>query len=229
MDYKGHHHAVWRLQLEMLGYWFSIANQPGRMLEVADSFSRLGQDIHIDPLLKDYLAFARQAYFDGPPSSDPINDQNMPGRRAKRTKMDDTDREGAGINFAYVEWEDHTIALTPPTNKDSRRYSNVPIMICDTTKVQKTSDRNFSYITETALRLSKFQWCRSQPGHGHFIKASRSLAIQFEPAIVCDTDQSCRNTMQTRYSSSYIFDSLERMATFCSNKPLPLIQGYYAN
>jgi hypothetical protein len=26
MDYKGHHHTVRRLQLEMLGYWFSIAN-----------------------------------------------------------------------------------------------------------------------------------------------------------------------------------------------------------
>jgi hypothetical protein len=53
MNYKGHHHAVGRLQLEMLGYWFSIANPPGRMLEDADYFSRLGQDIHIGPLLKD--------------------------------------------------------------------------------------------------------------------------------------------------------------------------------
>jgi hypothetical protein len=35
--------------------------------------------------------------------------------------------------------------------------------------------------------------------------------------------------MQTRYSSSLIFDLLEKMATFCSNKPLPSIQGYYAN
>jgi hypothetical protein len=180
MDYKGHHHAVRGLQLEMLGYWFSIANQPGRMLEDADYFSRLGQDIHIDPLLKDYLAFARQAYFDAPPSSDPINDQNMPGCRAKRTKMDDADREGAEINLAHVKWEDHRIDLTPPTNKDSRRYSNVLIIICDTTKVQEILDRNFSYITETTLvRLSKFQCCLSQPGHGHFIEASRSLSIQF--------------------------------------------------
>jgi hypothetical protein len=138
------------------------------MLEDADYCSRLGQDIHIDLLLKDYLAFARLAYFDGSPSSDPINDQNMPGIRAKRTKMDDADREGAEINFAHVGWEDHTIDLRPPTNKHSRRYLNVPIMICDTTKVQETSDRNFSYITETALCLSKFQWCLSQPGHSRF-------------------------------------------------------------
>jgi hypothetical protein len=124
------------------------------MLEDADYLSRLGEDIHIDPLLKDYLSFARQAYFDGPPSSDLLNDQNMPGRRAKRTKMDDTDQESAEINFARVEWEDQIIDITPPTNKDSRRYSNAPIMICDAPEVQKASNKNFAYITETALYAS---------------------------------------------------------------------------
>ena len=52
------------------------------MLEDANYFSQLGIDIHIDPLLKDYLSFARQAYVSHPPLAGPINDQNMPGRRA---------------------------------------------------------------------------------------------------------------------------------------------------
>lgn len=39
MDYKGHNHAVWRLQLEMLGYDFIIANRTGVMLEDAKYFS----------------------------------------------------------------------------------------------------------------------------------------------------------------------------------------------
>jgi hypothetical protein len=46
---------VIRLQLELLAYWFTIAVRPGKMLEDANYFSRLGKDVHIDPLLKDYL------------------------------------------------------------------------------------------------------------------------------------------------------------------------------
>jgi hypothetical protein len=61
MNYKGTNHAIRRLQMEMLGYWFDIVNRPGKMLVDADFFSGLEIDIHIDPLLKDYLSFTRQA------------------------------------------------------------------------------------------------------------------------------------------------------------------------
>jgi hypothetical protein len=77
MDYKGHNHAVRRLQLEMLGYSFTIVNRTGAMLEDANYFSRLGEDINVDPLLKDYLSIARQAYITNPPSAEPLGDQNM--------------------------------------------------------------------------------------------------------------------------------------------------------
>jgi hypothetical protein len=59
MDYKGNNHAVRLLQLEMLGYAFTIWHRSGAMLEDANYFSRLGADIHIDPLLKEYLSIAR--------------------------------------------------------------------------------------------------------------------------------------------------------------------------
>jgi hypothetical protein len=55
MSYKGHNnHTVVRLQLELLSYWFTIAVRPGTLLEDANLFSRLGEDLHIDPMLKDY-------------------------------------------------------------------------------------------------------------------------------------------------------------------------------
>ncbi len=66
MSYKGHNHAVIRLQLELLSFWFIIAIRPGRMLEDANFFSRLGENLHIDPLLKDYLSFGRQLYMNNP-------------------------------------------------------------------------------------------------------------------------------------------------------------------
>lgn len=60
--------------------------------------------------------------------------------------------------------------------------------ICKTGPVQSELEMDFSYITETAIRLSKLNWCLSQPGHGHFIEASQMVALQFEPIIICDTD-----------------------------------------
>jgi hypothetical protein len=66
MTYKGNNHAVICLQLELLAYWFTIAVRPGTMLEDANYYSRLGKDVHIDPLLKDYLSFGRQLYVDHP-------------------------------------------------------------------------------------------------------------------------------------------------------------------
>jgi hypothetical protein len=54
MNYKGHNHAVIRLQLEILSYWFTIAVRSGYMMEDTNFFSCLGEDLHIDPLLKDY-------------------------------------------------------------------------------------------------------------------------------------------------------------------------------
>jgi hypothetical protein len=75
MSYKGHNHAVIRLQLELL----TIAVRPGKMLEDANYFSRLGEDVHIDPLLKDYLSFGRQLYTNNPTDKGEITPDNLPG------------------------------------------------------------------------------------------------------------------------------------------------------
>ena len=225
MDYKGHNHAVRRLQLEMLGYTFTIANRTGAMLKDANYFSRLGEDIHVDPLLKDYLAIARQAYVNNPPSAEPLGEHNMPGRKSKRQKINEYPI--GELNLANVEWSHDSIDVTPTSNKIARQCSNIPVRICQTQSIQQQSKKHFSYITETAVRRSTFKWALSQPGHGHFIEASNSSSIKFEPVIVCDTDQNCRNTMQTRYSSPFIFESLHKMASFCENQEMPYIQGYY--
>jgi hypothetical protein len=143
----------------------------------------------------------------------------MPGRRSKRTKPDDYHDQATGLNLAQVEWSQEPIDVTPASNRLSRQISNVPVQICETKIVQQPSKKHFSYVTETAVRLSTSKWCLSQPGHGHFIKASKSSSIKFEASIICDTDQSCRNTMQTRFSVPFVFDSIERMADFCDSRP----------
>jgi hypothetical protein len=118
----------------MLGYDFTIANRTGVMLEDANYFSRLGEDIQFDPLLKDYLSIAREAYLNSPPSIDPLGDQNMPERRSKRAKTSDKE-QAIGLNLANVEWSQDSIDLTPTSNKFTRQYSNVPVRTCKTRSV----------------------------------------------------------------------------------------------
>ena len=229
LDYKGHNHAVKRLQLELLGYWFTIANRSGSMLEDANYFSRLGEDISIDPLLRDYLSFARQMFTTNPPSPDPLTEQNTPGRRAKIPRSEIPTNMGASdINLAQVEFINEPTDLTPPTNKYRRSISNYPVTICRSDTVQSPSKKNFSYITETAVNISRFRWCLSEPGHGHLIEESKTASINFEATIVCETNLSARNTMQSRYSAPFVFDALEKLSEFCANGDLPTIQGYYA-
>jgi hypothetical protein len=101
MNYNGHNHAVKRLQLELIGYYFTICHRPGRMMEDANYLSRLNQDTSIDPLLKDYLSFARQVYSDNVPANGNLNHENMPGRRKR--KLNPVNDNTSTINFANLE------------------------------------------------------------------------------------------------------------------------------
>eukprot|EP00957_Ditylum_brightwellii_P123401 9408940-Ditylum_brightwellii.AAC.1 len=48
--------------MELLNMFFTVVHRPGSMLEDANYLSRLGEDVHVDPLMKHYLEFARQIY-----------------------------------------------------------------------------------------------------------------------------------------------------------------------
>ena len=128
MDYKGHNHTVHRLQLEMLGYNFTIVHRPCTMLEDANYFSRLSANIHIDPLLKQYLYTAHQNAVDHPSSPDALCDQNMPGRRTKRAKPEPSAPD-VSINLAHAECLLQPIDLTPATFDCDRQFLNIPVLI----------------------------------------------------------------------------------------------------
>jgi hypothetical protein len=104
MRYKGHNHAVIRLQLELLGYWITIAPRTGDLMADADYFSRMGADISPDPLMKDYLAFRRLLYNSNTPPTDDINDNNMPGRRSKKPRPAEPTQHTNQVNLATVDW-----------------------------------------------------------------------------------------------------------------------------
>jgi hypothetical protein len=175
---KGHNHAVISLQLELLGYWFTIVSRAGDLMEDANYFSRLGKDIHSDPLMTDYLSFQRQLYDDNAPAKDELNDQNTPGRRSKKTRIveevDQTNTpDRATINFANVNWHAHTPVDITPEHEVNRQLLNLPIQFTETGILQSKSHLNSSFMATTTQLIHKFTWCIHQPDHSHFLEQSR--------------------------------------------------------
>jgi hypothetical protein len=101
----------------------------------------------------------------------------MPGRRSKRPKPTIEDEGAPSVNCAHVEWlEDPAcIDITPPMNKVARQYTNIPVDIIPTNQVQPSLIEQTLVLyhkDRCPVNLSVFNWCLSQPGHGHFIEAS---------------------------------------------------------
>ena len=69
-NYDGDNNAIRRLQLELAYHYYSINDRPCGMLADADFFSRLAQNIHIDPSMKDYIVYSRNLHNEASP---PIN------------------------------------------------------------------------------------------------------------------------------------------------------------
>ena len=101
MKYDSHNHTVKRLQLEMTGYYYTVAHRPGRMMEDANFLSRLNEETHCDPLIKDYMSFAREVYTDNKPPDGELQASNMPSRRSAKKK-----ENIASTSLAILQYQD---------------------------------------------------------------------------------------------------------------------------
>lgn len=183
MSYDGHNHAVRRLQLEMLGYWFTVVNRPGRMLEDANYFSRIHENVDIDPLLGNYLTYARHLYSKNPPPDGEITCDNMPGRRQKRKKTPASDDVLSG-NLIQIKLTDEPLAIhiQDEAHTHHQVLTNTPIDFVTNPALQATATTSYhnSYIATAAATLSTFTWCLYHPQHGHFLAASVANMLPFE-------------------------------------------------
>jgi hypothetical protein len=201
LNYKGLNHAVIRLQLELLGYWFTIVSRAGDLMEDDNYFSRLGEDIHTDPLMADYLPFQHQLYDDNAPAKGEVKYQNTPGRRSKRPRISEEEDQAdspncATINFANINWHAYAPVDITPKHEVDRQLLNLPIQFNETGILQSASRLNFSFMATTTQLLHKFSWCMHQPGHGHFLEQSRQMAIPYSIAIAAESDAAARSTLK---------------------------------
>jgi hypothetical protein len=161
MSYEGHNHAVIRLQLELLSYWFTIVVQPGRMMEDANYFSCLGKNIYIDPLIKDCLSFAWQRYVINPADKGEVTQDNLPGRRKSKIPCSEHPTQPT-ISFANLKFNRKDLSspiehLISPELEPTMQQ--VPIVVFKTTsEMQPKLSHHFSYIGEVAHKLQSTSW-----------------------------------------------------------------------
>jgi hypothetical protein len=139
------------------GLLFTIMSRAGDLMEDANYFSRLGEDIHSDPLMTDYLSFQRQLYDDNSPAKGEVNDQNTPGRCSKRPRIaEDKDQAGshnrATIDFTNIDWHSYAPVDITPEHEVDRQLLNLPIQFMETGILQSASRLNFLY-GDTAISI----------------------------------------------------------------------------
>jgi hypothetical protein len=218
-------HAVVHLQLKPTGYWFSINNRPGRMLEDADHFSRLGADIHIDPVLIDYLSFARQLCSENTPEQGDIHTDNLPGRRKKAK----ADTEVITLtNLAQVHLPEQCEFHYDENWMSLKTLRNIVVVFNTLSEAQPKFNKHFCYATESAVALQAHYWWIFQPKFGHFLQSAQKAAILFDVVIAVKSDQACRNMLQNYWKIQIMRGKLTDMVTyFTSTINPPRIQGYY--
>ena len=154
VDYDGDNNAARRLELELAGYDCTIVDIPGRMLADADFFSRLSQDLHFDPLLKDCVICSRNLHKEASPSTGQVTTDNLSGRRNRKIIAHIV------ISFANVIYnEEHTIILDGENLEDYKfdetpssilqfLAQHIPVLITATEHIQPQSRFNLSFIAK---------------------------------------------------------------------------------
>lgn len=233
MSYKGHNHAVKRLQLELIGYYFTICHRPGRMMEDANYLSRLNEDTSIDPLLRDYLAFARQMYTQHKPADDDITTDNLPGRRKKRSTVSSQD-DTSTINFANLELESmhyNEMSSQPSDEKyEILQLSNVPIQYTESKLSRGSSKLSYNhYCVSSAATLQFTSWVLNEPKFGHWLNTARSNAIPFLCPLAIESDQSCRDMLQHIHKVPLIKSNINQALSVINDNSFTYqIQGYHS-
>jgi hypothetical protein len=232
MSYKGHNHAVKRLQLDLIGCYFTIWHRPGRMMEDANFLSCLNQDTSIDPLLHDYLSFSRQLYSENKPSDAELSYENMPGRRKKRTI--ELSEQNADINFASLDFQSssyHEIKIPEVHNHHILTMQNVPIQYSDDQPMQfKQPKQTYNhYCVASAAMLQFSSWCLVKPKFGHWLTTAKLNAIPFVCTLAIESNQSCRDALQHIHQVPFIKESIHQASSFISQKSFTYqIQGYHS-
>jgi hypothetical protein len=224
MPYEGTNPVIHRIQMELMPWWFTVVHRPGRMMVGEDYLSRLHLDgeIHIDPILNQYMQISYQNRIDNPPasSSEEVLPENLPSFR-RNTK--------SSLEFppSIPSIPSVSIAIThqPISN---RALINIPITFTNSPQVhtsQSTTHHNTCALA--AFQLQQFEWILYGFGSGHFNTTCKTHLIPFSTKIAADPSFQGRSFLRSYSNASIILDSAVNLLKYIRTQTQILIQGYY--
>ena len=204
IKYDGNNHAVKRLQLELLGYSFTIVHRSNKMLEDANYFSRVDCDIDMDPLLHSYIKLSHKMRDEFPPDPNELSANNMPGRRKVKTNICQIDK------FS------------------TRQCINMPVNIEAINEINsKPSHLYNAFLASAAMELRTHSWAVYNPRVCQFMQSVTENGVNFDVIMAIESDQTCRNHLQ-HINVPIIKSTIVEMNTHLANIiSKPNIKGMY--
>jgi hypothetical protein len=122
LNYQDDNAALRRLQLGLLGLWFTVAHRVSSLNADPDYWSRLGDEIHFDPLLYKYQTYCRimEEKF-APSRSTIIGRDQLPGRRKRSASSIPTSVEVVDVDSGISPSDTDVLS---GVNADGRTMEN---------------------------------------------------------------------------------------------------------
>ena len=189
LTYDGSNPAILRLQMRLMCWNMEIVHRADLYNQDADYWSRIGEDLCFDPLMRKYLELTQSIRRINPPSSTmPIPAQNMPYYRGPRVHV-----PGSAKPFEPCAPDSDALASVA-TVVEHPYIAHVPIQygsfpaLPHSTGVWSKNNRILynANITELGWKLSHFAWAVYGFSNGHFFSTIMEKSLPFTIAFACD-------------------------------------------
>ena len=217
LTYDGGNPAILRLQMRLMCWNMEIVHRADIYNQDADYWSRIGEDLCYDPLMRKYLELTQSIRQSNQPSSEwPIPPQNMPYYRGPRVHIPGTKKPfepcaaEATISSAVAEVVDNAYIANVPV-----LHGSFPILV-NSTGPPSTNNRILynANVTELGWKLSHFAWATYGFNSGHFISTIMENSLPFTIGIACDPFPSGRSLFKSVGDCSRILTTAPELLNF---------------
>lgn len=183
LTYAGGNPAILRLQMRLMCWAMEIVHRADIFNVDADYWSRVGEDLCYDPMLRRYAELTSSLCSTYPPASDlPVQPENMPYYRGPRIRHNAATAD-ADADIHLVQCMESDASMT--------YLGNVPVLH-GVFPMRSSADRpqsRYLYnanISEAGWALSHFSWAVFGFNTGHFLSSILSRNMPFTIRYACD-------------------------------------------
>ena len=219
-SYDGANPAVRRLQMRLMCWDLDVIHRTNDHLVDADYWSRLGEDMCFDPLLRDYIQRAIAIRKDNEPTEQlPMLPENMPGFRGRRTLPSTTpSSQSSTCHISDVEAHSVAAAILAEDCQGHVMLEHMPVSFgvfsSQADPPQPLNLHNHDYVL-AAQFLAQYKLAVYGFNNGHFASSIQQRNIPFKVVLAADHTSEGRALLQefTDCPPSKILNSITDLYT----------------